>query len=75
MLGIFPVIGDEVVHMYRIPDQKSQEAYRILVIWYRLNPDLSGSLVVLPVGHRNHFTGCPVDYFPPALWIIDGVDL
>ena len=32
MRGVLPVIGDEIVHMYRVPDQESQKTHRILVI-------------------------------------------
>ena len=33
---IFPVIGDCIVHMYRIPDQICQKTYRIIVVSCRL---------------------------------------
>ena len=75
MFGPLPVIRQVIIHMNRIPDQKSQEADRILVIWDTLDNHFSGCFIVKPVFYRDHLAGCPVYDLPPALWLIYRVDL
>ncbi len=72
---ILPVIGDKIVHMYRIPDQERQKADRVLMIGDRFDHHFPCGLVILPLIGGHHFPGRSVDDFPPALRGIYGVHL
>ena len=75
MRCILPVIRYEIVHVHRIPDQKCQEAYRILMIGDRMDLHFAGRLIKFPCIRRHHLTGRSVDHFPPALRVVQCVDL
>ena len=75
MWGVCPVICEEIVHMYRIPDQECQKAYGVFMIWYGLNLHFPGCLIELPAVSRDNLTCRAVDNFPPALRVIQSVYL
>ena len=76
VLYIFPAVGNEIIHMYRVPDDKGQETDRIIVITFRLcQNDLPAPLLIAPPVRRHDLSGRAVNNLPPAFDIIDGVGL
>ncbi len=61
--------------MYRVPDQKGEEADRVLVVGDCLDDHFAGCFIIIPAVCRDNLTGRSVDDFPPAFWGINGVDL
>ena len=72
---VLPVVGQEVVHVYGVPDQKRQKADGILVVGNRLNFNLTGRLVKEPLVGGYDLAGRAVDDLPPALGVVQRVDL
>ena len=70
---VLPVVGDKIVHMYRVPDQKSQETHRILVIGNSPDHHLPRCLLIFPLIHRHHFSRGSVHHLPPTLGGINGI--
>ena len=72
---VLPVVGQEVVHMYGVPDQKRQKADGVLMVGNRLNFNLTGRLVKEPFVGGYDLAGRAVDDLPPALGVVQRVDL
>ena len=61
--------------MYGVPDQKRQKADGILVVGNRLNFNLTGRLIEEPFVGGYDLAGRAVDDLPPALGVVQRVDL
>ena len=72
---VLPVVGQEVVHVYGVPDQKRQKADGVLVIGDGFDLNLTGRLVKEPLVGGYDLTGRAVDDLPPALGVVQRVDL
>ena len=70
MRGVLPVIGDKIIHMYRIPNQKCQKAYCILMVLHTFQFYLTGLLIIFPFFRGHYFPCCPVDNLPPTFRVI-----
>ena len=70
MLYILPAINYSIVHVHRIPHNKSQEAYGILMeglcLW---NHHHIASLLILPLCRWHNLASSSVDNLPPTLSI------
>ena len=74
MFKIFPVVGDRIVHMYRIPDQVCQKTDRIFMKIIRHIDDHTAVLIP-PSPRIKRPPGGAIHYLPPACDIIPRVDL
>ena len=72
---ILPVVGQEVVHVYGVPDQERQKADGVLVIGDGFDLDLAGRLVEEPFVGGDDLARRAVNDLPPALGVIQRVDL
>ena len=72
---VLPVVGQEVVHVYGVPDQKRQKADGVLVVGDGFDLNLTGRLVKEPLVGGYDLTGRAVDDLPPALGVVQRVDL
>ena len=72
---ILPVVGQEVVHVYGVPDQERQKADGVLVIGDGFDLNLAGRLVKEPLVGGYDLTGRAVNDLPPALGVVQRVDL
>ena len=72
---ILPVVGQEVVHVYGVPDQERQKADGVLVIGDGFDLDLARRLVEEPFVGGDDLTRRAVNDLPPALGVIQRVDL
>ena len=67
LFKISPAVGDCIVHVYRIPHDVSQEAYRIIMEFFcSVDDHIPGLAAVLPGRYRNRLTGGSVYDFPPT---------
>ena len=73
MGGIFPVICNKIVHMYRIPYEERQKAHRILMVFYAFYLHFLRLSIIFPLIRRHHFSGCPVYDLPPSLRVINSI--
>ena len=71
---VLPIIGQEIVHMYGVPDQERQKADSVLVVGDGLDLHLTGGLVKGPLVGGYDLAGRAVDDLPPALGVIQRVD-
>ena len=71
---ILPVVGQEVVHVYGVPDQERQKADGVLVIGDCLNFDLTRWLIEEPFVGGYDLARRAVNDLPPALGVIQRVD-
>ena len=72
---VLPVVRQEVVHVYGVPDQKRQKADGVLVIGDGFDLDLARRLVEEPLVGGDDLARCAVNDLPPALGVIQRVDL
>ena len=73
---ILPLIGHCIIHMYRIPDNISQKANRILMKGRRLMKDYTALFFfIIPVGWRYRLTCGTIHHLPPSADIISGIHL
>ena len=72
---ILPVVGQEVVHVYGVPDQERQKADGVLVIGDCLNFDLTRWLIKEPFVGGYDLARRAVNDLPPALGVVQRVDL
>ena len=71
---ILPVVGQEVVHVYGVPDQERQKADGVLVIGDCLNFDLTRWLIEEPFVGGYDLARRAVNDLPPALGVVQRVD-
>ena len=71
---VLPVVGQEVVHVYGVPDQERQKADGVLVIGDGFDLDLACRLVEEPFVGGDDLARRAVNDLPPALGVIQRVD-
>ena len=71
---ILPVVGQEVVHVYGVPNKERQKADGVLVIGDCLNFDLTRWLIEEPFVGGYDLARRAVNNLPPALGVIQRVD-
>ena len=72
---VLPVVGQEVVHVYGVPNQERQKADGVLVVGDGFDLNLTGRLVKEPLVGGYDLAGRAVDDLPPALGVVQRVDL
>ena len=72
---VLPVVGQEVVHVYGVPDQKRQKADGVLVIGDGFNLNLARRFVEEPFVGGDDLARRAVNDLPPALGVVQRVDL
>ena len=53
VLKVFPVVGDGVVHVHRIPDEIGEEAHGVVVIAFRMGDDHAAAFGVISATGRD----------------------
>ena len=75
MFKVFPVVGNRIVHMYRIPDNVSQKADRVFMERNGIMNDHTALfLLIFPMICGHNITGRTVDNLPPPFFVVSGID-